>query len=113
MIAIIESLLIALAICMDSFAIGLSYGFKGIIVSKKPIIIINLITIVSLVASMYLGNIATQFLNDKLASLISFLIFISLGLFIIVQGYINYLIKKSKAIMIIVLSILNCLALEL
>ncbi len=95
-IAIIESLLIALAVCIDTFAIGLSYGLKDIKIPKISILTINIVTLIFLCLSMFFGNIIKKFLTHHTASLISFFILMGLGFLFIIEGYIEYYLEKNK-----------------
>ena len=92
----IESALIAMAICIDSFALGIIYGVKKIKTPKIAILIINLISIAVLGLSVLSGHIVRQFISDFTASLISCMILITLGFFFIFEEYIKLLISKKS-----------------
>ncbi|WP_158080423.1 sporulation membrane protein YtaF [Alkalithermobacter paradoxus] len=96
MIKIITSFLIALAICIDTFAIGLSYGIKDIKIPKLSLVIINVITVVILYISISLGELVGNLFSNDIASIISFIMLFGLGSFFIVKGYFEDLIKKKE-----------------
>lgn len=91
----IQALLIAVAICIDSFAIGVTYGIKNIKIPKLSILVINLVTICSLGISILFGYWIKQFISEDVASIISFILLLSLGCFLMIEGYIRYLSRKK------------------
>ena len=91
----IPALLIAIAICIDSFAIGITYGIKNIRIPKLSIFVINLVTICSLAISIFLGHLFKQFISESAASILSCVILVSLGSFLMIEGYIRYLSEKK------------------
>ena len=90
-----EALLIAIAICIDSFALGITYGIKQIQISKIAVLIINLVTICVLGLSIYFGHFVRQFISESTASLISCIILVSLGSFFMIEGYIKHKIENK------------------
>ncbi len=96
MIIIIESLLTAVALSIDAFAIGLSYGIREIKFSQTVIFIISFISVSILAASMFLGSILETFLSINAAAIISFLILLGLGLSFLLEGYIKQLVSKKR-----------------
>lgn len=95
---IIQSLLIAIAVCIDSFAIGISYGIKNINFSKKSLVIINLVTVALLAVSMLLGNLLQKVISNNLAAIVSFIVLVGLGSSTILEGYIKQLIRVRKEV---------------
>ncbi|WFD10652.1 sporulation membrane protein YtaF [Tepidibacter hydrothermalis] len=96
MIKITESFLIAIAICIDAFAIGLSYGMKNIKFPKISLIIISFISVCVLTVSIILGNILETLLPNNLTTILSFLILVGLGCSLIIDGYIKHLYIQKK-----------------
>lgn len=92
----VESLLIALALCIDAFAIGLSYGIKDIRFPKTSIIIISFVSVCILAASMFAGTILEKFLSNNLTTILSFIILVGLGCSFIIEGYIKHIIIERK-----------------
>lgn len=93
---IVESLFTAVALSIDAFAIGLSYGIKDIKFSKIMIFIISLVSVCVLAVSMLLGNILEKFLSNNLAAIISFLILLGLGCSFLIEGYVKQLADKKR-----------------
>ncbi|WP_170917350.1 sporulation membrane protein YtaF [Maledivibacter halophilus] len=92
-----EALLIAIAICIDSFALGITYGIKQIKVSKISILIISLITIINLGISISFGQLVKQYISESTASLISCIVLIGLGSFFMLEGYIKYKVENKSS----------------
>lgn len=93
---VIQVLLIAIAICIDSFLFGITYGIKQIQIPKLSILIIDLVSICVLGTSILFGHIIRQFISEGTASLISCITLISLGSFFMFEGYIKYKMENSK-----------------
>lgn len=95
-IDIITSFLVALAICIDTFTIGLSYGMKGIKIPKISVLVINVITVLVLYISILLGDVVGGLFSSSISSIISFLMLFGLGAFFIIKGYFEDLIDKKE-----------------
>ncbi|EOC99481.1 sporulation membrane protein YtaF [Caldisalinibacter kiritimatiensis] len=92
----LQSLLIALVLSIDSFTIGVSYGLKNINIPKLSIVIINLVTIFFLFISMVFGHFVKTLIFKEFASIISCIILVGLGCYFILEGYIKYLIYEKR-----------------
>lgn len=90
-----ESLLIVCAICLDSLSIGIAYGIKGIEIPKLSIFIINMISICFLFISMFCGNILRKVLPENISSFISFLLLLIIGVYFILEWFINFIAKNK------------------
>ncbi|MCG8502831.1 MAG: sporulation membrane protein YtaF [Firmicutes bacterium] len=73
------SLLIALAISIDSFSIGVAYGIKEVKIPLLSLIIINILCVGVFSISLLLGNLLFYFISYGVAKFISAMILISLG----------------------------------
>jgi putative sporulation protein YtaF len=93
----LETILIAMAICIDSFALGVTYGIKKIKIPKMAILTITLVTTCVLGISVLSGHIISQLVSRFAASLISSVILIGLGAFFMLEGYIKHLITTRGA----------------
>jgi len=93
---VLESLITVLAICIDSLAIGIIYGTKDIKIPKNSLMIINATCIFLFFISIFFGNILKRVLPENVASVISFLILFSLGIYYIMEGLINYCVSKVE-----------------
>ncbi|MDD2212315.1 MAG: sporulation membrane protein YtaF [Clostridia bacterium] len=79
--------LFALALSMDGFGMGLSYGLRRIKISFPPLFIICLFSALIIVFSMTLGKALALFLPDRAAAFLGALILIVVGMWIILQNY--------------------------
>lgn len=91
-----ESLFTALALCLDAFAIGLSYGIKDIKFPKTVLFIISFVSVSILALSMLAGTVFECFISNNLAALLSFLILLGLGCSFLIEGYVKHLIMKKR-----------------
>lgn len=91
------SILIAIAICIDSFALGITYGIRKIKIPMSAVLVINLVTIFVLGLTVIFGQMIRHFISSFAASLISSIILIGLGTFFMLEGYIKHLISLKKA----------------
>ncbi|ABW17817.1 manganese efflux pump [Alkaliphilus oremlandii] len=91
-----EIILITLAICIDSFVLGITYGIKKIRISKMAVFIINLVNIVVLGVSIYFASVMRQYISQHTSSLISCLILVGLGIFFMLEGFIKYKIETTN-----------------
>ncbi len=87
----IESALIALAISIDSFALGITYGIRKIRIPKLAVFVITLITVGTLGVSVFMGHIIRQFIPSFAASLLSSITLIGIGTYFMLEGYLQYL----------------------
>lgn len=90
-----EIILIAAAICIDSFALGITYGIRKIKIPKFAILIITLVTTCVLGVSVLFGHIISRLISKFAASLISSIILIGLGSFFMLEGYIKHLVETK------------------
>lgn len=96
------SLLIAFAVTIDSFSIGVAYGLKKVSIPLVSIFIINALCVGVFSISLIAGNILAYFLSYSVAEYVSAGILIALGIWIFLQIIIskstfeqeNGLIKK-------------------
>ncbi|OKL35591.1 manganese efflux pump [Domibacillus mangrovi] len=72
-------LLLAAAVSLDSFSVGLSYGLKNMKVPVKSIVIIALCSAFSLLIAMILGEMIQPLLPPYIANRIGGIIFILIG----------------------------------
>lgn len=84
----------ALALSLDGFGMGLSYGLRRIRINFFPLLIICLSSAMAIIISMLFGKVLASFLSDKAATLLGAVILILVGLWIILQ---NYFLKKMDS----------------
>ncbi len=83
---VIQLIILALALSIDAFGIGISYGFKKIKFDFLSILVISMISLVFSSLSIGFGNIIEDIFSEKFLGFISILILVLLGIFIIKKG---------------------------
>ena len=79
-------IILAVALSIDAFGIGISYGVRKIDFKVLSLAIISFIAFLFSSVSIWFGNIIASFFSEKITSFISILILVILGLFIIKKG---------------------------
>lgn len=93
---ILEALLLTLAISLDAFASGFAYGANKIRIPLRSILLITIIGSTFLGISLFFGAGIGQFVSPVVATVISSVILITLGLSKIFGGLIKNIISKRK-----------------
>ena len=84
---IIQLLVLALALSIDAFGIGVSYGVRKIGVKKSSLFIISFMALLFSSISIGFGKILGAIFSPKVTSFISISILVILGIFIIKKGF--------------------------
>ncbi|MGI5891848.1 MAG: hypothetical protein ACOX7H_03810 [Bacillota bacterium] len=84
---LIMVLVFALAISMDSFLVGISYGIKNIILPGRSIIIVTAFSGVLLLLFMLAGDFIAAYLSPSHISVIAASLLAALGIWKIVEAY--------------------------
>ncbi|MGM0838073.1 MAG: sporulation membrane protein YtaF [Bacillota bacterium] len=87
MIPYISLVLLAFAVSLDSFSVGLTYGLRKMHMPLKSITIIACCSAVSLLLAMFVGTILTTFLSPVYAESIGGAILILLGVWVLYQFF--------------------------
>lgn len=87
MVHIFSLILLALAVSLDSFSVGFTYGLRKMRIPFKSIAIIACCSAITLMIAMMLGHMIVQFLNPSIAEKIGGIILIALGGWIIYQFF--------------------------
>lgn len=87
MIPYISLVLLAFAVSLDSFSVGLTYGLRKMHMPLKSITIIACCSAVSLLLAMFVGTILTTFLSPVYAESIGGAILIFLGVWVLYQFF--------------------------
>lgn len=87
MIPYISLVLLAFAVSLDSFSVGLTYGLRKMHMPLKSISIIACCSAVSLLLAMFVGTILTTFLSPVYAESIGGAILILLGVWVLYQFF--------------------------
>ncbi len=93
---VIYSLLIALAVSFDSFSIGLAYGIKSVKIPQLSLLIINILCVGVFSVSLLMGNLLTYFIPYTIAKIISVIILISLGLWMLIETVLGNIESKRQ-----------------
>ncbi len=83
---IIQLLILALALSIDAFGIGISYGVRKIDFKTSSLVIISFISLLFSSISIWFGKILASVFSQKITSFISIVILVILGIFIIKKG---------------------------
>ncbi|WP_226680315.1 sporulation membrane protein YtaF [Sutcliffiella horikoshii] len=87
MIPYISLILLAFAVSLDSFSVGLTYGLRKMHMPLKSISIIACCSAVSLLLAMLVGTILMKFLSPAFAETIGGSILIVLGMWVLYQFF--------------------------
>jgi putative sporulation protein YtaF len=79
--------LLALAVSLDSFSVGFTYGLRKMQIPFKSIIIIACCSAATLMIAMFLGHVIGQFLTPVFSEKIGGIILIALGGWVIYQFF--------------------------
>lgn len=91
----IESLLLVLSVCLDSFVASIAYGTNRIKIPLINTFIISLICTSFLGISLFLGALMKNFIPVNICKLLSFIILISLGLYRFFEGIFKTIIQNK------------------
>ncbi|WP_338470471.1 sporulation membrane protein YtaF [Niallia sp. XMNu-256] len=80
-------LLLALAVSLDSFSVGFTYGLRKMRIPIKSIVIIACCTAVTLITAMLLGHLLQQLISPEFAEKVGGIILIGLGGWVIYQFF--------------------------
>ncbi|WP_433743585.1 sporulation membrane protein YtaF [Falsibacillus pallidus] len=80
-------ILLALAVSLDNFSTGLTYGLRKMHIPVKSIIIIACCSAASLLAAMLLGNLVESFLSPHIANQAGGFILVVLGAWVLFQFF--------------------------
>ncbi|RLL46733.1 sporulation membrane protein YtaF [Oceanobacillus piezotolerans] len=96
MLIFIGLLLLVIAVSIDSFGVGVTYGMQKIRVPVIALIIIMVCSGAVLLTSMLLGNVLEMFLSVEIAKMIGGFILITIGLFSLANLIIANIKKKKQ-----------------
>ncbi len=76
---LLETILLALALSIDSFAAGFAYGIDRVRIPPASVFILSLISCLTLAVSLSAGHLVCRFLPEPLTADLGFLILLVLG----------------------------------
>lgn len=92
----LDSILLVLAVCIDSFIVSMAYGAKSICIPLKSVMIIAGFGTFFLGVSLYLAKFLQQFFSLQICYYISFAILFIIGIISLFQTQMKYYLKKHK-----------------
>lgn len=92
----IESLLLVLSVCIDTFVASIAYGTNKIKIPLISAVIINFIGSIVLGLSLFLGGFIKDFLPGYLPIILSFSILMILGIYRLFEGLCKNFIQNKK-----------------
>ncbi|MFE8696975.1 sporulation membrane protein YtaF [Cytobacillus sp. FJAT-53684] len=84
---LVTLLILAFAVSLDSFSVGLTYGIRKMHIPLKSIGIIACCSAIALMLAMMIGRISTQFLSPSFAERLGGIILICLGAWVLYQFF--------------------------
>lgn len=87
MVEILSLFLLALAVSLDSFGVGLTYGLRKMKLPFKSLIFIASCSAISILIAMMIGNWFQQYLSSAVAETIGGIILIIIGAWALYQIY--------------------------
>ncbi|QTL98723.1 sporulation membrane protein YtaF [Iocasia frigidifontis] len=87
-------ILLAMAISIDGFTVGVTYGLRGIKIGFIPLLIISGISSISIYLSSCLGEGIAGYLDEKTARYLGSIILIFIGIWLVYSVFLNYNNKK-------------------
>lgn len=83
-------LMLAMAISVDGFSVGVTYGMRGIKIAVFPLLIIGTISTLSIFLTSSIGIVLTGIMTPGLGEKIGSIILIGIGFWLVYSAYISY-----------------------
>ncbi len=96
MFQILSMLALALAVSIDGFGVGVTYGLRKIQIPLKSIVIIVLCSALVIFLTMNIGHWLTRFVNPDVAGWIGALILIAIGCWAIYNMFRNHRVASEE-----------------
>lgn len=87
MLGLLAIVLFAVAISIDSFLVGLSYGIKKIILTKRAIVIVTAFSGALLLLFMLAGDLIAGYLSTTFISILAASLLGALGIYKLIEAY--------------------------
>lgn len=81
-----EIIIIIISLVLDSFVASIGYSAEKIKIPNISVITINIVSCLILTLSLFLGNYIKEFLPAEVATSLSFVIFLTLGIYKLFEG---------------------------
>lgn len=90
----VDSLILVIALSIDSFLAALAYGTKRIRIPITSAVLVSVIGTVFLGLSLFAATLLQQFIPQQFCLIVSFIMFLLMGLSCIFQGIIKKILKE-------------------
>ena len=86
--------LLAIALSIDGFGVGLAYGIRKVKLAFLPIVLIVLCSAIAMTISIFSGQLVANFIPQQFAGAIGGAILVMIGFWQLIEGWKNYRFKK-------------------
>lgn len=87
---------IVLAVSLDSFTVGVTYGVRSMTLPWKSLLLIGAMSAIMFYTSMSLGSYLTNFINPQQAEQIGGTILMAIGFFVLLQYFRSSFTQKDE-----------------
>ncbi|AGX05787.1 MULTISPECIES: sporulation membrane protein YtaF [Bacillaceae] len=87
MVHTLSLLMLAFAVSLDSFSVGLTYGLRKMSIPLKSILIIACCSAITLITAMTIGHVIESFLSPQAAESLGGILLILLGAWVLYQFF--------------------------
>lgn len=89
------TIIFAIALSLDGFGVGISYGMRKIKIPFKSLIVICISSASALAVSMLAGNLIANFLSTEIAEMLGGIALLLVGGWLLVQAWVQRLKPKN------------------
>lgn len=89
-------LLLAFAVSLDSFTVGLTYGMRKVTIPLKSLLVISSCTFIVLLLAMGIGSVIELFISFDAANKVGSVILIGIGLWVLYQFVMSQMASKEN-----------------
>ncbi|MFW6022899.1 MAG: sporulation membrane protein YtaF [Halanaerobiaceae bacterium] len=89
--------ILAMAISIDGFSVGITYGIRGIKIGCLPLLLIGSISTISIYLTSLLGSTIAIYIGSETAEKIGSCILIGIGIWLVYSTYSNYNNKNKES----------------
>ncbi len=92
----LQGIFIAIAICIDSFSVGVAYGINNIKVPFRSVLVLDLISVTLLSCGFLAGNFLSSIFPPITTKVFGALTILFIGIWYFTQGWLNYKYPNDK-----------------
>ncbi|WP_026477526.1 sporulation membrane protein YtaF [Alkaliphilus transvaalensis] len=93
----LQGILIAIAISIDSFSVGVAYGIRDIKVPLRSVLILDFISVALLSIGFFAGNLLSRFVLPGTSEILGAITILIIGLWYFTQGWLNYKFPTNQS----------------